>query len=216
MTNDTLEGIRNGIQMDTGREKLPGVMSLFGNKPWIYAVKYYSKRCKMEKFMKKLLILFILVIVSGGGVLFILNFSLPAAETKVKADADIKYDELSTNHFFDGSFEKIDPLEFLHSLEKSKGVITTIGFASEGWIKPEHIDELIKLVDSKKPCAAVVSALSSYLPPEGSTVGNEAMFLIEGYKSGKYPPALYSAGGTGSRDPEEYKKWWKETRDAEK
>ena len=138
--------------------------------------------------MKKLLIAFILVILLGGAVLFILNFTLPAAEKTVSANTDKKSVDLLTENFWDQSYEKVNPLEFLHNLEKSTGIVTLTGFAPDGWIKPEHISELIKLVDSKKPCAAVVSAFSSFLPAGGSTLGNEAMFLIEGYKCGKYPP----------------------------
>lgn len=39
----------------------------------------------------------------------------------------------------------------------------------------------------------MVSPLSSFWPfNENSTVGNEAMFLLEGYRGGHYPPALSS------------------------
>ena len=161
--------------------------------------------------MKKLLIAFIIVVLAGVAALLILNFALPASAKTKTVNTGEKTADILTYNFSDESFEKMNPLEFLHSLEKSTSVITLMSFAPDGWIRQEHISELIKLVDSKKPCAAVVSALSSYLPVEGSTIGNEAMFLIEGYKCGKYPPALYSAGGTSNRNPDEYKKWWKET-----
>jgi hypothetical protein len=48
-------------------------------------------------------------------------------------------------------------------------------------------------IDSDEPAASVVSPISSYIPfDENSTVGNEAMFLLEGYRTGRYPPALSS------------------------
>jgi hypothetical protein len=172
---------------------------------------YYSKIVKVKSVMKKLLIIFIIVVLAGGAVSLILNFVLPASAKKVTVNTGKKSVAVMMDNYSEQDFEKMNPLEFLHSLEKNTGVVTTILFAPDGWIKSEHVSELIKLVDSKKPCAAVVSALSSFLPAGGSTVGNEAMFLIDGYKCGKYPPALYSAGGTVNRNPEEYKKWWKET-----
>jgi hypothetical protein len=48
-------------------------------------------------------------------------------------------------------------------------------------------------IDSDEPAASVVSPISSYIPfDENSTVGNEAMFLLEGYRTGRYPPVLSS------------------------
>jgi hypothetical protein len=51
----------------------------------------------------------------------------------------------------------------------------------------------MQLIDSEEPAAPVVSPLSSYWPfNQTSTVGNEALFLIHGYRTGHYPPGLSS------------------------
>jgi hypothetical protein len=63
----------------------------------------------------------------------------------------------------------------------------------DDWITLQDAVLLMKEIDSKDPAAPVVSPLSSYWPiSETSTVGNEALFLLEGYRTGKYPPALSS------------------------
>jgi hypothetical protein len=62
--------------------------------------------------------------------------------------------------------------------------------------------------DSDEPAAPVVSPISSYWPfNQTSTVGNEALFLLEGYRTGKYPPAFcslyfFQPNRTGIRS------WW--------
>ena len=83
-----------------------------------------------------------------------------------------------------------------------------MGQAPKEWIKKEHVEVLITLVESEEPAVPVVSFISSYLPVDkSSSVGNEAMFLIEGFKQKRYPPGICSVYGfKGS--PEEYKKWY--------
>lgn len=59
----------------------------------------------------------------------------------------------------------------------------------EGWITPEDAGQLMQEIDSGEPAAPVVSPLSSYWPyNQTSTVGNEALFLLEGYRTGGIRP----------------------------
>jgi hypothetical protein len=63
----------------------------------------------------------------------------------------------------------------------------------DGWITLHDAELLMQEIDSDEPAAPVVLPISSYWPfNETSTVGNEALFLLEGYRTGKYPPALCS------------------------
>jgi hypothetical protein len=63
----------------------------------------------------------------------------------------------------------------------------------DGWITLHDAELLMQEIDSPEPAAPVVSPISSYFPfNQSSTVGNEALFLLEGYRNGKYPPALCS------------------------
>ena len=108
----------------------------------------------------------------------------------------------------DIDWSKIDPIGFIAILKEHKDGWITVGQAPIGWIKKHHVEQLMTLIDSKDPAVPVVSIISSYLPfKERSTVGNEAMFLIEGFRKGRYPPGLCSVYGFKG-DPEEYKRWY--------
>lgn len=120
-------------------------------------------------------------------------------------------DELEILKAEQPNWSKVDPLDFLNILiKRPENPFTIINYPPKDWIKEKHIQKLILLMDSKEPASPVVSVISSYYPfNETSTVGNEAMFLIEGFKTGRYLPSLcsvYYFKGTS----EEYRKWWEE------
>ena len=114
------------------------------------------------------------------------------------------------------------PEEFLEFLKKDikKGVYTfpNNSYTSifqiinqppdENWIKPEHIHGLINVMDSKEPCRPVMSIYSSTIPRNLSTVGDEAIFLIQGFRAKRYPPRPNSQTYS-SKEKEEVRKWWK-------
>ncbi len=112
------------------------------------------------------------------------------------------------------AWQHLGPVDFLHLLEQmvksehsgNRSPWYTVHGTHRGWIQASDIPELLKLVDSSVPCAAVVSSVSSVLPSERSTVGHEAMYLIEGYRHGGYPSAINSSQCTC--DPAEIRRWW--------
>jgi hypothetical protein len=107
-------------------------------------------------------------------------------------------------------FENNSPIDFINYLKSSYQNPVTInpGFpAPKKWVQEEHLHELIKLIDSEEPASPVSSALSSYRSEQPSAVGNEAMFLIEGFIKGTYPPELDSSY-LFKADKEKIKKWW--------
>jgi len=107
-------------------------------------------------------------------------------------------------------YSSINPLEFLDILKQHPNSIYSLVLAvPDGWIKYDHVKELVKYIDLEEPCARVVSGLSSYLPQKQSTVGNEAIFLIEGFLKGYYPPSLHSESFT-NREAEWYKTEWED------
>jgi hypothetical protein len=75
------------------------------------------------------------------------------------------------------------------------------------WIREDDIPQLIELIDSRIPCASVASSYSSLLTSNESTVGNEASYLIKGFKQGKYPSGMNSVGNK-EVDKDEIRKWW--------
>jgi len=119
------------------------------------------------------------------------------------------------------NFTLSSPEEFLEFLKKDikKGVYTFPNNSStsifqiinqppdENWIKPEHIPGLIKLMDSKEPCRPVMSIYSSKLPTELSTIGDEAIFLIQGFRKKRYPPEPNSRTYS-PKERKEILQWW--------
>lgn len=102
------------------------------------------------------------------------------------------------------------PIEFLESLKASVGrrIPVTIQEPVRRWISERDIPALIERLDSQAPCLAVVDARSSFLPGI-SKEGDEAAFLIDGFRSGFYPPRL--ASRPYSRDEKAaIRNWWKD------
>ena len=107
-------------------------------------------------------------------------------------------------------WSKTDPIAFLEMLTRRPNAPCWLSQAPEGWIKKEHVEYLLRQINSPEPAAPVVSLFSSYDPrEETSTVGNEAMFLIEGFRKQRYPPGLCSVYHFKG-DPDEFRKWWQE------
>jgi hypothetical protein len=134
--------------------------------------------------------------------LFVLSLNCFAEEPKQNA--------VKENGFSAGAIDltKTNPLGLISILKERKQGWITVGQAPKGWIKKEDVEQLMKLIDSREPCASVVQDISSWLPFEvKSTVGNEVMFLIAGFRKGRYPPELCSVHGFKG-NPDEYKKWW--------
>ena len=77
------------------------------------------------------------------------------------------------------------------------------------WIKAKHIPWLIKLIDSKEPCRAAFSLYSPVFPTTQSTIGDEALRLIEGFRENIYPPMpVIFPTYTSKERKKEVLKWW--------
>ena len=103
-----------------------------------------------------------------------------------------------------GNLDALDFLEFLRNYEFS---FYTVWDTRENWVKEADLPKLIEFLDSNEPCANVVSVLSSFIDMERSTIGNEAAYLILGYRMGKYPPGLNST--RPKLDKDEILRWFK-------
>lgn len=98
------------------------------------------------------------------------------------------------------------PMDLLELLREWKSPSWTAPIMPFGLVKESDLPALIGLLDSTEPCANVQSMLSSAIDPTRSTVGNEAAYLIEGYRIDRYPPRLNST--RPPCDIEEIKQWW--------
>jgi hypothetical protein len=90
----------------------------------------------------------------------------------------------------------ITPVEFLKALKMERSPTDQFLFRDpiKGWITRKDIPGLLALVDSKEPCASVALKSSTTVNTQGSTLGQEALFLLDGYRKGVYPPAPNSGG----------------------
>lgn len=110
-------------------------------------------------------------------------------------------------------FPKGDPLSFLEFLQQTRWRSSyVVDEPISQWVKREHLPALIRLLNSKLPCRAVVLTASSKMI-NGSTIGDEAAFLIQGFRAGAYPPALNSRPLDGEK-LEEILNWWEAYRRA--
>lgn len=112
----------------------------------------------------------------------------------------------SSVELFGFDYMRQGPLELLDLLRNCEKNNWVSPFMSFGWVKESDLPALIELLDSTEPCANVQSLLSSYIDGSRSTVGNEAAYLIEGFRKDRYPPGLNSTGPVC--DIDEIRAWW--------
>ena len=97
-------------------------------------------------------------------------------------------------------FQRHGPVAFLTFLRTATTPFSVTGL-HKGWLRPSDVPALLDLVSSVEPCAMVVMGSASYVPLERSTVGQEAIFLLDGLRTGTFPPTLHShAYAPKSRD----------------
>ena len=102
----------------------------------------------------------------------------------------------------------ITPVQFLAALKAHpQGGVCIIVPPPKDWLKTADAHELLAWIESTEPAGWVVTAISSYIPiDETSTVGREAQFLIQGLRTGGYPPALCSLRHF-QPDPDACRRW---------
>lgn len=115
-----------------------------------------------------------------------------------------KHRELAARSGFD--FATGGPLAFLDSLRTSERSSITVLVIEFGWVGEADLPALIALLDSTERCANVASGVSSYIDQSWSTVGNEAAYLIDGYRQDRYPPGLNST--RPKPDVAGIRRWW--------
>jgi antitoxin component YwqK of YwqJK toxin-antitoxin module len=77
------------------------------------------------------------------------------------------------------------------------------------WNLEKHLEKIIAEINSDKQVPAVHSTTCPNLSDTPSTLGHEAMYLIEGFIQGTYPPTE-SSFTNFDPDPKHYRKWWEE------
>jgi len=117
--------------------------------------------------------------------------------------------------------EQYDPITFINSVSRivnseSKPLIscmTMIDKFPTDWVKKEHIDTLITMLDSKDSCGCFLNPLSSYIPSGFAEKGAYAAIFIKAYKDKQVVSfGLYACPKIDDKLNEELKKWWKKTK----
>jgi len=108
-------------------------------------------------------------------------------------------------------WQDVRPLEYLSYLSSHSANAVTVSGCKEGWVKEEDVPLLLDLLDSKESCPNQKSVKSSFWSEERSTVGNEAAWLIQAFRVGRFPPGLNSTNN--GPDPAELRRWWQERKE---
>ena len=110
------------------------------------------------------------------------------------------------------SSKELNPLSFIRELKKENqlNVITIQNDFPKDWIKIQHLDSLILIVDSKEKCNCYLNPLSSTVPKDSAEVGGFAIEFIKAFKENKKVDlGLYICPKVDENEAEELKVWWK-------
>ena len=107
-------------------------------------------------------------------------------------------------------YERYPPPRLLELLGEAGDGTVVLPTAPDGWLQREHVSALLSHAESDRPSAAVFDVRSSEQARGPSTVGREALYLVLGYRYGRYPVSLQSdevdhLGIT----VEELSEWWR-------
>ncbi len=109
----------------------------------------------------------------------------------------------------DFAWDSRTALDFLAHIKGRKHYV--VANVHEQWVKESDASKLIALLNSTEPCAAVSGTWSSLHDTSPSTIGNEAAFLVEGFRKGHYPPFPHSLQFRfDERRKDELRRWWKD------
>jgi hypothetical protein len=100
--------------------------------------------------------------------------------------------------------KKMTPIRFLQSLKNPYLTCVIIDYNQKisGWIKDEHLKELIQLLDSREKAIPVYESYNTDCTQYTSTIGIEALYMLEGFREGIYPPNRCSLGNYKSNSNE--------------
>lgn len=124
------------------------------------------------------------------------------------------------NHeYLFSKLENYDPISFIEHFASSLKTeednlrigVTMIGDFPIDWVKEEHIDYLIKSLESNEICGCYINPLSSYIPTNDfAEKGGFAGIFIKAYKEKrKVELGLYSCPKVDKNLNKELIKWWK-------
>ena len=119
------------------------------------------------------------------------------------------------------SINLISPIDLLRYLAtenhlSNSNVKSLKYFIPKSWIKKSHVNQLMLLIYSKKKSRQITNSMACCAEPDYSTVGLEAMHLINLYKiqNYNYPALTFLMTEVGRKSQIEmirdYENWWSE------
>jgi hypothetical protein len=103
-------------------------------------------------------------------------------------------------------WQDVTPLEYLTYIRFLTVSSVTVFGCKENWVTEADVPALLDLLDSKEPSPSQKSARSSFWDADMSTVGNEAAWLLQAFRVGRFPPGLNST--RNAPDASELRRWW--------
>jgi len=107
---------------------------------------------------------------------------------------------------------RVGPFKFLSMLKAARRPYVVLNTPPPvGWVREEHVPELLYRANTSMASAsAVVLVESSYaLPARRSSEAREALFLVQGVRTGSYPPDMNSVEYFDA-SLEELQQWWED------
>ncbi|ACF13481.1 hypothetical protein Ctha_1016 [Chloroherpeton thalassium ATCC 35110] len=113
--------------------------------------------------------------------------------------------------------EQYDPISFIKAVSRAIKVnegyfsvgITMVDKFPNDWVKREHIDTLISMIDSKDTCGCFLNPLSSYIPSGCAEKGGYAALFIKSFMDNKPVSfGLYACPKVDKKLNEELISWW--------
>lgn len=122
-------------------------------------------------------------------------------------------------HNGDVLMDKVTLKAFISELELKERkknyiyLVKTTGNASPAWLKKSDIAYLMTLIDSKQDSKCVMSSLAAYAGIGGSTIGDQAIMILEYYRNkADYPGVNLICADYDEKKRKEVKKWWLKVR----
>jgi antitoxin component YwqK of YwqJK toxin-antitoxin module len=126
------------------------------------------------------------------------------------ASGSLKKEEVYKNGVLIDHYDikKIQPFSLLQVIERQEEPLIFNPVSTENW-RLKSCKYLMNKIESEEKCVPVKSSESTeWQEGKISTIGREAMFILQGFIDGKYPPTECSVTDFNPK-VKYYKKWWK-------
>ncbi len=129
-------------------------------------------------------------------------------------DTTLKVDSNNNSSFYLVP-EQFTPLIFIKAITSTRhpnfsiNLTTILGDFPKNWVRRQHIDSLILLVNSKVKCNCLIRLESSLITRDSSDIGGYAILFINSFRHNKKVSCgLNTCAKTEIESVDEINKWW--------